>query len=114
VIGVVGLVAYIVELLPSLVEVHIVFHVLQLRKCIHDPSYVINYELLDIQLDFTYEELSCAKFKSQKTTIEDKDHIASEGSMAKLWFGRSFMRIRIGYAKTISPSIRVNYRHVAL
>lgn len=71
-IGVVGLVAYIVELLPSLVEVHIVFHLLQLRKCIHDPSHVINYELLDIQLDFTYEELHVQNLNHKKQQLRIK------------------------------------------
>ncbi|XP_062145297.1 uncharacterized protein LOC133852547 [Alnus glutinosa] len=38
-------------------SVHDVFHVSQLRKCIHDPSQVISHEPLDIQPTLTYEEL---------------------------------------------------------
>jgi hypothetical protein len=49
--------AYKVEVHPTLTGVHDVFHVSQLQKCVHDPSHVINYEPLDIQLNLTYEEL---------------------------------------------------------
>jgi len=50
-------VAYKIEMPPSLASVHDVFHVSQLRKCVHDSSHVINYEPLDIQPNLTYEEL---------------------------------------------------------
>lgn len=30
---------------------------LSVAECIHDPSHVISYELLDIQANLTYEEL---------------------------------------------------------
>jgi hypothetical protein len=48
-----------VELPSSLVGVHDVFHVSvsQLRKCVHKPLHVINFELLDIQANLTYKEL---------------------------------------------------------
>jgi hypothetical protein len=48
---------YKVELPPSLADIHDVFHVSQLRKCVHDPSYVISYEPFNIQENLTYEEL---------------------------------------------------------
>jgi hypothetical protein len=50
--------AYKIELPPNLDGVHDVFHVSQLRKCVHDPLHVISYEPLDIQPNLTYEELS--------------------------------------------------------
>jgi hypothetical protein len=37
VIGIVGPVAYRVELLSSMTGIHDVFHVSQLQKCVHDP-----------------------------------------------------------------------------
>jgi hypothetical protein len=43
---------------PSLAGVHDVFHVSQLRKCIHDPSQETNHKPIDIQPNLTYEELS--------------------------------------------------------
>jgi hypothetical protein len=49
---------YKVELLPSLDEVHDVFHVSQLLKCVHDPLHIINYKPLHIQANLTYEEHS--------------------------------------------------------
>jgi hypothetical protein len=49
--------AYKIELPPNLEGVHDVFHVSQLRKCVHDPLHVISYEPLDIQPNLTYEEL---------------------------------------------------------
>jgi len=49
--------AYKIEMPPNLAGVHDVFHVSQLRKCVHDPSQVISHEPLDIQPNLTYEEL---------------------------------------------------------
>jgi hypothetical protein len=49
--------AYKMEMPPNLVGVHNVFHISQLRKCVHDPSQVISHEPLDIQPNLTYEEL---------------------------------------------------------
>jgi hypothetical protein len=46
-----------IEMPPNLAGVHDVFHFSQLRKCMHDPSQVINHEPLDIQPNLTYEEL---------------------------------------------------------
>jgi len=50
-------VAYKVELPPNFDGVHDIFHVLQLWKCVNDPLHTINYKLLDIQPNLTYEEL---------------------------------------------------------
>jgi hypothetical protein len=55
--GIVGPVAYRVELPSSMTGIHDVFHVSQLRKCVHDPLHIISYDPLDIQLDLTYEEV---------------------------------------------------------
>jgi hypothetical protein len=55
--GIVGPVAYKVELPSSMTGIHDVFHVSQLRKCVHDPLHIISYEPLDIQPDLTYEEV---------------------------------------------------------
>jgi len=48
---------YKIEMPPNLAAVHNVFHVSQLRKCVHDPSQVIHHEPLNIQPNLTYEEL---------------------------------------------------------
>jgi hypothetical protein len=49
-------VAYQLELLPQLSEVHDVFHVSQLKKCLRVPKEQLPMEYLDIGGDFTYRE----------------------------------------------------------
>nr|CAD1818044.1 unnamed protein product [Ananas comosus var. bracteatus] len=44
-------VAYRIALPPWLVEIHDVFHVSALRKHVFDPSYVINFTLLEVGED---------------------------------------------------------------
>ena len=51
-----GEVAYQLELLESLSGVHDVFHVSQLKKCLHVPEDQIPLEELTIKEDLTYEE----------------------------------------------------------
>jgi hypothetical protein len=46
---VVGPVAYKVELPPALSGIHNVFHVSTLRKHVHDPLYIVNFEQLQVQ-----------------------------------------------------------------
>jgi hypothetical protein len=53
---VVGPVAYRVELPSNLAGVHDVFHVSTLRKYVHDPLHVIDFEPLQVQADLKYEE----------------------------------------------------------
>jgi hypothetical protein len=54
---IVGSVAYKVALPPKLVGVYDVFHVSTLRKHISDPSQVVNFKLLRVQENLTYEEM---------------------------------------------------------
>jgi hypothetical protein len=51
-----GQVAYQLELPPELSEVHNVFHVSQLRKCVKPPTQQVQYQNLDIGKDLTYPE----------------------------------------------------------
>ena len=51
-----GEVAYQLELLESLSRVHDVFHVSQLKKCLHVPEEQIPLEELTVKEDLTYEE----------------------------------------------------------
>lgn len=51
-----GEVAYKLVLPPILVGVHNMFHISILRKCIPNPSYVIEYESLRMEKDLTNEE----------------------------------------------------------
>ena len=52
----VGTVAYRVALSPELSHVHDVFHVLMLRKYVHDPTHVISHYPLEISGDLSYVE----------------------------------------------------------
>jgi hypothetical protein len=51
-----GEVAYRLELPPSLLGVHDVFHVSQLKKCLRVPEEQAPLEGLDVQEDLTYTE----------------------------------------------------------
>jgi hypothetical protein len=51
-----GEVAYQLELPPQLSDVHDVFHVSQLKKCLHVPEEQIPMEDLDAKGDLSYQE----------------------------------------------------------
>ncbi|GAB2302263.1 hypothetical protein Dimus_038966 [Dionaea muscipula] len=51
-----GDVSYRVALPPSLAYVHNVFHVSMLRKYVHSPTHVIDFEPLHVREDMTYDE----------------------------------------------------------
>ena len=53
----VGTLAYKVALPPSLSKIHNVFPVSTLRKCIYNPSHVVELEPIQIFEDLTYEEV---------------------------------------------------------
>ncbi|XP_022861778.1 uncharacterized protein LOC111382135 [Olea europaea var. sylvestris] len=54
----VGSVAYQIALTPELSAVHKVFHISMIKKYMHDPDHVVNYQSLDVRKDLSYEELS--------------------------------------------------------
>ena len=49
-------VAYRLALLPSLSRLPDVFNLTMLKKYVHDLSYVLSYESLDVDPKLTYEE----------------------------------------------------------
>ena len=49
--------AYQIALPPSLSILHNVFHISQLRKYIHDPSHVVELDIVQVTENFTYETL---------------------------------------------------------
>ena len=52
----VGTVAYRLALQPSLSSVHVVFHVSMLRKYTPDPSHVVDWDELVVNVDGTFDE----------------------------------------------------------
>jgi hypothetical protein len=58
-------VAYQLELPPQLSEVHDVFHVSQLKKCLRVPEEQLPMEYLDIGGDLTYSKRSIKMCKVQ-------------------------------------------------
>ena len=55
IIEIVGVVAYRIALPPSLSNLHDVFHVSLLRKCVYDASHVIQVDDLEVRDNFTVE-----------------------------------------------------------
>jgi hypothetical protein len=55
---IVGSIISRVELPRELAKVHNLFHVSTLRKYVHNPVHVIDYELLQVQANLKYEEFS--------------------------------------------------------
>ncbi|GAV87745.1 Chromo domain-containing protein [Cephalotus follicularis] len=53
----VGTVAYRLALPPSLADVHNVFHVSMLRKYQPNPSYVLQWETLELRTDMGFKEI---------------------------------------------------------
>jgi hypothetical protein len=51
-----GTVAYKLELPPSLAEVHDIFHISQLKKCLKAPVDVVLPEVAPLKTDLTYPE----------------------------------------------------------
>jgi hypothetical protein len=64
--------AYKIKMPHNLASVHDVFHVSQLRKCVHDPIQVISQEPLDIQPNLTYEELLVQIFDRKEHQLRTK------------------------------------------
>ena len=52
----VGTVAYQLELPPELSEVHNMFHISQLRRCILPPEKTTDMSEIELAKDLTYEE----------------------------------------------------------
>ena len=53
----VGPVAYRIQLPEEMSDIHPVFHVSQLRKCLRVPEEVVPVETIDLQKDLRYQEV---------------------------------------------------------
>jgi hypothetical protein len=63
-----GTVAYKLDLLPSLVGVHDIFHMSQLKKCLKAPVDVVLPEVTPIEADLSYPEYR-SKVLDQKDRV---------------------------------------------
>jgi hypothetical protein len=67
-----GKVAYQLELLDSLSDVHDVFHVSQLKKCLRVPEEQLPMEELNVNDDLTYSEYPVRILETSRKTTQSK------------------------------------------
>jgi hypothetical protein len=67
-----GEVAYQLELPPQLSDVHDVFHVSQLKKCVRVPKEQIPMEDLDVKEDLSYQEYPLKILETSKRVTRNK------------------------------------------
>jgi hypothetical protein len=67
-----GEVAYQLELSPQLSDVHDVFHVSQLKKCLHVPEEHIPMEDLDAREDLSFQEYSIKILETSERVTRNK------------------------------------------
>jgi hypothetical protein len=67
-----GEVPYQLELLPQLFDVHDVFHVSQLKKCLRVPEEQLSMEDLDAKEDLSYQEYPVKILKTSERVTQNK------------------------------------------
>jgi hypothetical protein len=67
-----GEVAYQLELLPQLSDMHDVFHVSQLKKCLRVPEEQLPVEDLDAKKDLSYQEYPVKILKTSEKVTRNK------------------------------------------
>jgi hypothetical protein len=103
IIGRVGLVAYRLELEESMSDIHNVFHVSQLRKCLQVPESHIEEEAIQIQIDLQYREkpikiLDSAVWKTRNSEVRlYKVQWSREGEEETTWESEDSLRREYPY-----------------
>jgi hypothetical protein len=67
-----GEVAYQLELLPQLSDMHDVFHVSQLKKCLRVPEEQIPMKELDVEEDLSYQEYPVKILETSERVTRNK------------------------------------------
>jgi hypothetical protein len=67
-----GEVAYQLELLPQLSDVHDIFHLSQLKKCLHVPEEQFRMEDLDAKEDLSYQEYPVKILETSERVTRNK------------------------------------------
>jgi hypothetical protein len=82
----IGAVAYRLRLPESMSQIHDVFHVSTLRKCLSDPSQVTTVEAIPVQEDLTYEETPVQILDRKEKVLRNK----SIPLVKVLWRGQKY------------------------
>ena len=77
---------YRLRLPESLAQVHDVFHVSTLRKCLSDPSQLSSVEATPVQEDLTYEETPVQIFYRKEKVLRNK----TVPLVKVLWIGQKY------------------------
>jgi hypothetical protein len=67
-----GEVAYQLELPPQLSDVHVVFHISQLRKCVRVPKEQLPMEDLNVKEDLSYQEYRVKILETSERVMRNK------------------------------------------
>jgi hypothetical protein len=103
IIGRVGPAAYRLELPESMSDIHNVFHVSQLRKCLQAPESHIEEEAIQIQKDLQYREkpikiLDSAVWKTRNSEVRlCKVQWSREGEEEATWESEDSLRREYPY-----------------
>ena len=106
-----GKVAYQVELPPELSDVHDVFHISQLRKCIAPPVKRVDMKELELTQDLTYEEKPVRILEELERTTHSKvirfykvlwEHHTEEEAT---WEREEFLRSAYSYLFPKQPNL---------
>lgn len=65
--------AYRIALPPDLSNVHNVFHISMLRRYLTNPSHVLHYQPLELNLNLSYEEQPVQILDRKMKTLRNKD-----------------------------------------
>ena len=87
----VGIVAYRLTLPPSLTSVHEVFHVSMLRKYTLDPTHIMDWGELIVDIDGTFDEGLIPSLIA-RLGFARQDYEDSEGVVVASWSGGGNMR----------------------
>jgi hypothetical protein len=110
-----GEVAYQLELPPQLLDVHDVFHISQLKKCLHVPEEQIPLEDLGAKEDLSnqeYPRVPYQDFRDIRESNPEQEDQDVQGAMESPYRGRSYLgkRRRVGcrISKSLSLSVRIS------